>query len=560
VKKVIVECRIDDLLSLIGKKLTLQKLEDLLFLIKAEVEKVDGNIIEIEVNPDRQDMLSTEGIARAIRSFLEVETGLKKYHVRKSGKQIIVKAGLSKIRPFICCSILKGVKTDDELIKEYMHLQDALTSTHGRNRNKASIGLYVYDMLEFPVIYGPQKPELIKFVPLGYETEMDGPEIMIKHEKGVEFGPIIQAHKKWPLLYDSKGQVLSLPPIINSNNLGRLTTKTKNIFVEVTGTHLLTVRQALNIITASLAERGAQIESVTVVYPDGTKEETPDFSPEQWTISIDEVNRVIGLDLDGEKIVKALERMGYGTKLGKGRFVHIQIPKYRMDILHPVDIMEDIAIGFGFDRIKPAMPQTMTTGRVSHVTRLKNKVRDLMVGMEYLEVMNYIMTSPESLGTKMLREQPMVTTSNPKSRNYSVLRNSLLPVLLEFASRNKHSDYPQKIFEVGDIVIPNESRETCVDQLPSVCGLITDIKVNVTELMTEIGFLLRNLGLDHQFKFEPLSCPDYIPGRSATIWVKDKICGHFGEISPEILTNFELGNPVVAFEILLPRNNGWINK
>ncbi len=553
----IVECRIDDLLSLVGKKITLEKLEDTLFLVKAEVEKIDGNIIEIEVNPDRQDMLSTEGIARTIRSFLELETGLKKYPVKKSGKQIVVKAGLTRIRPFICCSILKGVKADDDLIKEYMHLQDALTSTHGRNRNKASIGLYLYDELDFPVIYGPVSPEKIKFVPLGYEMEMSGHEIISRHEKGIEFGPIIQSHKKWPLLYDSKGQVLSLPPIINSNDLGRITTDTKNLFVEVTGTHLLTVQQALNIITASLAERGAQIESVTVVYPDGTSEETPDFTPERMTIRIDEINRILGLDIDGEKIVRALERMGYGVKFGKGNLVQVQIPPYRMDILHPVDIMEDIAIGYGFDRIQPAMPQTMTTGKLSPVTGLKNKVRDLMVGMEYLEVMNYIMTSPEVLGDKMGRERPMVTTSNPKSRNYSVLRNSLLPVLLDFASQNQHSDYPQKIFEVGDVVIPNEDRETCVDQIPSVSGLITDVKVNVTNLMTEIGFLLRNLGLDHQFKFEPIDCSDYIQGRSASIKVNKKICGFFGEISPEILEKFSIGSPVVAFELLLPRDNDW---
>ncbi len=245
----IVECRIDDLLSLIGKKLSLKELEDKLFLIKAEVEKIEGNIIEIEVNPDRQDMLSTEGIARAVRSFLGLDVGLKKYPIKKSGKKIMVESGLSKIRPFICCSILKGIKSDDELVKEYMHLQEALTSTHGRNRNKASIGLYVYDGIEFPVRYGPQKPEKIKFTPLGHDEEMDGPAIIREHEKGLEFGPIIAHHKKWPLLYDSKGQILSLPPIINSNDLGRMTTNTKNLFVEVTGTHLPTVHQALNIIT-----------------------------------------------------------------------------------------------------------------------------------------------------------------------------------------------------------------------------------------------------------------------------------------------------------------------
>jgi phenylalanyl-tRNA synthetase beta chain len=554
----IVECRIDDLLLLIGEKLTLEKLEDTLFLIKSEVEKIEGNIIEIEVNPDRQDMLSTEGIARALRSFLHLETGLKNYPVKKSGKQIIVKPGLSKIRPYICCSIIKGIPADDELIKEYMHLQDALTSTHGRNRRKASIGLYVYDELEFPVIYGPQTPDRIKFIPLGYEIEMDGPTIMTDHEKGIEFGPIIQSHKKWPLLYDSKNQILSLPPIINSNDLGRMTTETKNVFVEVTGTHLLTVNQALNIITASLAERGGMIESVTVVYPDGSTEETPDFKPEKMTISLEDINTMIGLDLKDEQIVQALERMGYGARLLKTKQVQVLIPKFRMDILHPVDIIEDISIGYGFDNLKPAMPQTMTTGRLSSVTRIKNKVRDLMIGMGYHEVMNYIMTSPEVLNERMHRSRPLVTTENPKSRNYSVLRNSLLPILLDFTSQNQHADYPQKIFEVGDVAIPDESKETRVDQVPSVCGLMTDVRVNITNLMSEVGFLLRNLGLDKRFSFESEKNSDFIEGRAANIRIDGKTWGTFGEVSPQILSNFGIGYPVIAFEIFMPRETDWI--
>lgn len=553
----IVECRIDDLLSLIGKKLTLKKLEDTLFLIKAEVEKIEGNLIEIEVNPDRQDMLSAEGIARAVRSFLGLERGLKGYSVKKSNKQIIVKPGLAKIRPFICCSIIKDVPSDDELIKEYMHLQDALTSTHGRNRKKASIGLYVYDELEFPIIYGPETPEKIKFIPLGYEIEMDGPTIITDHEKGIEFGPIIQSHKKWPLLYDSKNQVLSLPPIINSNDLGRMTTETKNLFVEVTGTHLLTVHQALNIITTSLAERGGKVESVTVVYPDGSTDETPDFTPEKMTIDIVDINTMIGLDLTGNEIVQALEKTGYGAKLTKTKQVDVLIPKFRMDILHSVDVIEDIAIGYGFDNLQPAMPPTMTMGRINPVTRLKNKVRDLMVGIGYHEVMNYIMSSPDLLNDRMLRDQPLVTTENPKSRNYSVLRNSLLPILLDFTSQNQHADYPQKIFEVGDIAVPDESKETCVEQVPSVCGLMTDVKVNITNLMLEIGFLLRNLGLDERFSFASEKSTDFIEGRSAKIMIDGQVRGFFGEVAPEILSNFSIGYPVVAFEIFIPRNSDW---
>jgi phenylalanyl-tRNA synthetase beta chain len=414
---------------------------------------------------------------------------------------------------------------DDELIKEYMHLQDALTSTHGRNRSKASIGLY-------------------------------GPAIMTDHEKGVEFGHIIQSHKKWPLLYDSNDEVLSLPPIINSNDLGRMTTETRNLFVEVTGTHLPTVHQALNIITASLAEREGRIESLTVVYPDESTDETPNFSPEKMTIPIDDITTMIGLDFSGDEIVKALERMGYGAT-ARAKTVQVLVPAYRMDILHAVDVIEDIAIGYGFDRLQPAMPQTMTMGKVNPVTRLKNKVRDLMMGMGYHEIMNYIMTSPEILNEKMLRDELLVTTSNPKSRNYSVLRNSLLPVILDFAAQNQHADYPQKIFEVGDITIPDEEMETRVNQIPSVGCLMSDVKVNITAMMTEIGFLLRNLGLDERFKFVSKKSPTFIEGRSAHILVNGREVGFLGELSPEVLTNFGIAYPVVAFEIHLPRGLEW---
>ncbi|MHA2433814.1 MAG: phenylalanine--tRNA ligase subunit beta, partial [Candidatus Thorarchaeota archaeon] len=419
------------------------------------------------------------------------------------------------------------------------------------------IGLYEYDDIEFPIIYGPEKPEKIRFVPLGDDIEMDGPTILTDNEKGVEYGPIIKSHKKWPLLYDSNGLVLSLPPVINSNDLGRITTETKNLFVEVTGTHLPTVDQALNIMTASLADRGGRIESVTVVHPDGSTRETPDFTPELMTVGIDDINALTGLELGRAEIIEALGRTGFGARLEKTREVQVQIPKYRVDILHPVDVMEDIAIGYGFDRIEPAMPETMTTGKVNPVTRLKNKVRDLMVGVGYQEVMNYIMSSPDLLNDKMLRGRPVVTTGNPKSRDYSVLRNSLLPVLLDFAAQNQHADYPQKLFEVGDIAIPDELMETRIQQIPTVSGIVTDTTVNITELATEIGFLLRNLGLDGKFSYSQREDSTFIMGRAADILKSGEPIGMFGEIAPEVLTNLDLKMPVVAFELYLPRTGEW---
>lgn len=551
VSAMIVQCRVDDLLQLIGKPLTLEEVEETLFLLKAEIESVQGNRIEIEVNPDRQDMLSSEGIARAIRAFLGIEPGLRRYYVKKSPYQVIVKPGLEKIRPFISCGIVKGVETSDELIKDYMHLQELLTTTHGRNRKKASIGLYVFDDIDFPVTYQVEKPDSIKFVPLGSETPMDGWSIVRTHDKGIAFGPIISGFKKWPLLVDSVGKVLSLPPVINSNDLGRLTTSTRNMFVEVTGTQRSCVDQALNIMIASLADRGGKIESVTVLYPDGTEVDTPDLSPGKMPVATEDVIKLTGLALGDQQVVDCLRKTGYGARIASRGRVAVEVPAYRIDILHTVDLIEDVAIGYGFDKIEPTMPVTTTVGRLLPTTRLKNKVRDLMVGAGYQEIMTYVMSSPDVMSARMMRDLPLVTTGNPRSLDFSVLRNSLLPALMDFISRNQHADYPQRVFEVGDVVISDENAETRTLQRASVCGLIADARVNLTEIMTQLGFVLRNLGFDNRFRYAPLTDQTYIEGRAARILIDDKTVGALGEISPEVITRFGMAIPVVAFEFFL---------
>ena len=553
----LVECVIDELLKLIGKKLTIEQLEDALFLMKAEIDKEEDGIIEIEINPDRTDMLSTEGIARALRAFLKVSSGITEYPVKKSGFEVIVKPGLKKIREFIACGIVKSVQTSDDLVKEYMHLQEALTTTHGRNRKKASIGLYVFDEIEFPVIYRPAKPESIRFAPLGVDTKMDGPTIINKHEKGILYGSIISKHKKWPLLIDSKGNVLSLPPIINSNTLGQVDMTTRNLFIEVTGTHKKTVDQALNIMVTSLAERGGNLESVTVSYPGGTSIVTPNLTPKKMLLKVEDAVELTGLSLSDAETVVCLQKMGYGARIkGKGN-LEVKVPAYRTDVLHQVDLIEDVAIGYGFDRIKPSTPQTSTSGKLLPITRLQNKVRDLLVGTGYQEIKSYVMTSPEIMNIKMLRNRPLTVTGNPKSRDYSVLRNALLPVLLDFASQNQHADYPQRVFEVGDVVIPDERERTRAKQVPHVCRLIVDTRVNITEMLTEMGFILRNLGLGSGIEFAAEKTPEFIDGRSGKILMNGEPVGVFGEVSPEVLDNFGIGMPVVAFEMELPRNGIW---
>ncbi len=553
----IVECDISELNRLIGRELTLERLEDVLFLLKAEIDRVQDDTLDIEINPDRQDMLSVEGIARAVRAFLRIQPGLIDYPVTTSDRKVIVRRGLSKIRPYIACSAVLGVGTSDELIKQYMRLQEALTTTHGRNRRKASIGLYVLDDIEFPVVYRPARPESIRFVPLGHDRVMDGTTILREHDKGIEFGHIIERHSKWPVLMDSQGAVLSLPPIINSNDLGRITPETRNIFVEVTGTHMPTVDQTLNIMTTALAERGGRIESVTTVHPDGTEYVRPDLTPQVRHLSTEEACALTGLELTDAEVAECFRRMGHGASVAASGQVEVRVPAYRMDIMHTVDLIEDMAMGYGFDRITPTMPSTMTAGRPRPVTRLKNKVRDLMVGLGYQEVLSYIMCSPEMMNDKMGRQAPLIETGNPKSREYSVLRNAILPVLIDFAAQNQHAEYPQKVYEVGDVVYPDKDAETRSRQVPSVAALTVANRVNVTGLITELGFVMRNLGLEGRFTLKAVTSPSFVHGRCAAVYVDGTEMGIVGEVAPEVLEAFGLARPAMGFELELPPDGRW---
>jgi len=552
----IVECRFKVLKELIGKDITAEELEEILFLLKAEVESFDGEEMEIEVNPDRQDMLSPEGIARAVKSFVGISPGLREFPVESSGKKIAVEPGLESIRQFIACGIVMDLEIDDTLVKDYMHLQENLTATHGRNRKKASIGLYVYDDIEFPVTYKLQKPEEIEFVPLGLTNKMDGPTIVQEHEKGIEYGPIISDFEKWPLLIDAEGKTLSLPPIINSNDLGRITDATTSVFVEVTGTHKPTVDQALNIMVTALAERRGKIKSVEVKYPNDKALATPNLEPQKMTLSRGSVIKLTGLELNNKEIVSSLNRMGHSaTAVEDG--ADVLSPVYRTDILHEVDLIEDVAIGYGFDRIVPSMPETMTVGKLLPIRKLKNRVRDLMIGMGYQEIMSYVMSSPEVMNEKALRDAELVKTGNPKSKDFSCLRNSLLPILLDFLSKNQHADYPQRVFEVGDVVVPNVDNETRTEQPPEVCGMHTDTQVDLTKLLNHLGFLLRNLGLANRFEFKAVQNNTFIDGRAGSIMVDNEEVGLFGEIHPEALEAFGIGTPVMAFELRLPRTGKW---
>lgn len=531
---VVIEISKNDLIELVGKKLPDEEIEEVLFLLKCE-SKINGDKIEVELTPDRPDMLSVEGLARGIKGFLDLETGLKQYSTTESSF-VLKKEKVEDVRPSIACAVIIGVKLTDELVKSLMQMQEKLHATIGRNRKKVAIGVHDFEKIKPPLLYRDVNDE--KFIPLNESKEMTVKEILEKHPKGTEYAFLVK--DKYPMLYDSLG-VISFPPIINSERT-KVTEKTKDLFIDVTGTDERAVNQALNILVCNISERGGKILTVKV----GNKK-TPDLEPYKVSLDTDSVDKVLGFGLNEDQIEEILERMRHGVKKMKGGKMEVEVPPYRNDILHQIDLIEDIAIGYGYNNIQPMLPKIASVGNESEIEITSRKIRELMIGLGFQETLNFVLTNEENNFKKMKIEGKAATILNPVSSEYSMCRTWLLPCLVRVLSSNKHRDYPQKIFEVGDCVELDEDAETKTRTFRKLAGVISYSNANLTEIKAVVESLLKNL--NYAYSIKEINHPSFLESRCAEILSDDKRIGFFGELHPAVLENWKLENPVIAFEI-----------
>ena len=534
----------------------LEKLDWLLALVKSEVKlyNAEEGVASIEIkDTNRPDLWGVEGLARALRGFLGLEKGPRCYEAGKPVLDINVAGQLSGICPFICCSVVKDVKLTDTIIRGLMHLQDKLDQTYGRCRQKTSIGIYDFDLISPPLSYAVTEPSAISFVPLGFEEKMNLAEILERHPKGVEYGHIVKRYSVYPILLDSSQKVLSFPPVINSNDLGRVTEETRNLLVEVTGTLHQTVLNTVNLVTLALVDRGGKAYAATVRYPDdpfyaSRTVVTPDFSSKRMELSVEYTNRVLGLQLSAERMADLLLTAGFGVEKVSENALTVLVPCYRVDVMHQVDLMEDIAVAYGYNSIEPFWRELPTTGRVRPEQRLVDVAREFMVGLGFQEVLTYTLTSPESLFDKMNREKMrIVEVANPKVVTMSCLRNWLLPSLMEFLSNNQSVEFPQKIFELGKVTLLDETKETKTRDEEWLAAATTHPTASFSEIKSALDAFFMNFGVEWQIK-ETVH-PSFIEGRVGTAMVGGKAVGVLGEVHPKVLEAWKLENPVAAFEV-----------
>ncbi len=537
----VVNLDINRLCTLIGRKCDADTLVSTITRLGADVEGSDGKTITVEFFPDRPDLLSVEGVARALRTFMDIERGLKSCTVSDSAIEMRVDGSVIPLRGVVSCAEAVNVKLDSESVQGLMQIQEELHWALGRDRKKVAIGVHDSSRLKPPYVYRAAAPDEVGFVPLGMTDEMSLKEILEKHPKGLEYAHLLQGFKRYPLILDSKGSVLSMPPIINGE-LTKITENTEKIFVEMTGTDRRAVEKTMNILVYAFAENGWDVSAVKVRYPDRTLK-TPDLSPEKRTLPSGYANRMLGLRMSPDEVRASLERMGYNAE-GKDEF-SLEVPAYRSDILHDIDVVEDIAIGFGYENFMPNLPPLSTTGSALPVEGRTKNVRAGMLGLGFTEVVT-LMLSNEKVNNEWTGIRgDAIRVKNPISEEHTIIRTHLLPGVLEVLYLNRHRELPLKLFEVGDVLLLDSKAETGAVRKRLLCACMVHQKANFSEAKAVFTSVMRDLAIKGEI--ESVQHPSFIEGRCAGI----KGVGFFGEIHPRVLENFNLEYPAVALEIML---------
>ena len=533
-----------DFLNLLGYEISKEELLDKLPMIGGDLDRVEGDEISIEFFPNRPDLSSVEGIARASRAFFGFKLGLTKYPVEETDIVMNVDPSVNQVRPYVACALVTGITMSDELISSLMGLQERLHLGIGRNRRRVAIGVHNYDAVQPPFTYKTVDPDAVQFIPLAKDEPMTLREILYKHEKGIAYAHILKDVDRYPLIVDRNNNVLSFPPIINGI-LTEVTPYTRNIFLDVTGMNLQAVKCTLNIVATALAERGGKIHSVNIKYSDHT-EVTPDLTPIRRELSIPYVNRILGLSLSREQIMESLMKMEYNVNIVNDETIEVEIPSWRADILHDIDLVEDVAIGYGYEKFDGRLPEKLTFGKPIESHEKINSLRTIMIGLGFQEVTTFTISNENDEFRKLsLPVGKKVDILNPIGEEYSSLRVSLLPSLLKLLAENKHHPLPQRIFEIGIIVdedFKNKRHLSAVE---------ISAKAGFTNCKSIIEAVIRNIGI--KYELAEKDHPAFISGRCASVIYREEELGFFGELHPKTIVNYGLEHPIIAFEFQLDK-------
>ena len=517
---------------------------DILPFLGLDIEYRDDKCIRLEYSPNRPDFSTFYGISRALKGMLGKELGIPKFKLIENRKNFInVDSSVSNLRPYIASIVGRGHKLNDKTIKQIVSMQEDLHNGIGRKRSKASIGLHNLDTIEFPLDY-TTRPGNLSFTPLDYSSSLTLSEVLEKTESGKKFRELLLG-SIYPVLMDSRGNLLSFPPVINAEYT-RIKGGVKNLLVEVTGVDKTTVDKVLANIAATLADIGFSLETVTINQDSNT---TTSFNSMENTrldnIKTDYINKKLGLSLSNEDVILCLRKSRLDAKVSDASNINCMIPSYRIDIFNPMDIVEEVAIGYGIYNMEPTLPEFTLYGNQSRQNHYFDKIRQALVGMGLIENINFILSNKDiHLRRMKIEKSDFFTVNNPKSEEHDILRRSLLPSLLFSLSKNIHEEYPQKLFEIGQVFVPEQENS----EKWNLCCATAFNGVTFTEIRGILQTLME-ICLGTTFETKAAEHSSFISGRSANIFFKGKTVGQIGEVSPLLIDSFKIKMPVAAFDL-----------
>ncbi|MEM4625343.1 MAG: phenylalanine--tRNA ligase subunit beta [Candidatus Pacearchaeota archaeon] len=513
-----------------------EELEEKIALFGTPIDSINEEEINIEIFPNRPDLLSYENWKCAFLLFNDSKKH-PDYQLKDSKQKVIVDKSVNKVRPFCMAAIVKNVSFTDERIKEIMQFQEKIHSTIGRNRKKVAMGYYILDKIKFPIHYTAKSPKEIIFQPLEFHEKMNSIEILERHPCGVEYGHLIKNFNQFPIYIDSNNQILSLPPIINSEELGRIDQSTKNVLIEASGTDKEILKKVILMACIDLANCGGEIFSVDIIYEN--KKDKINLKPIKTKFNYKNANSLLGIEIKKQEAKKLLKRMGHTLKEGV-----VESPPWRTDILHEVDLIEEIAIAYGYNKFEAKIPQISTIGESDKRELIKNKIADLLIGLEFQEISNYHLTTKEFQIDKIGRQYRDIIEVEKSKTEFNILRRDLTHYALKILAENVDVEYPHKIFEIGKIFF--KSKEEIVEEEHLSIALSPN---DFTKLKQIIDYIIRMLNIKVEITLPENENSYFIDGRYAEIKFNNKSIGHFGEINPEILERFKIKMPVSSLEI-----------
>lgn len=555
-----IEVNRDKFYSFIGKTYTEDALEALLPCAKAELDAVDNDegILKIELNDtNRPDLWSTMGLARQLRVY-EGGTGYKYNFFSNSEKTLDAENRVVKVdpeikatRPYMAAFAVTGKAVDDSTLKDLIQTQEKLCWNYGRKRKSIAMGVYRSDLINYPVMYRAADPDKTKFIPLGMDKELNLREIIKEHPKGQEFGHIVENDKKFPFITDADGKVLSFSPVINSSEIGAVEVGDENLFIELTGTDLPSLILTASIVACDLADDGFTILPVKVEYSYetefGSSITTPYYFQKGMSANLDDARKLLGSDLTADQMQNALSRMGIKSDI-QGEKIKIEVPEYRNDFLHSVDIIEDIMMGRGMDSFEPVMPSESTVGRISPEEEFARNAKDILIGLGFQEMIyNYLGSGKDYIEKMNITGDKHIQIVNPMTENYEFVRASIIPSMLNSESISANAVYPHNIFEIGKIAFLDSEDNSGTVTKNSLGFLSADRTEGYNQVSSSVSAVFYYLS--KEFELKELDDPRFIKGRSAQIMYKGKNVGVFGEVSPGVLENWGIQMPATCCEI-----------